>query len=208
MGFSTVGSYALLHLTAEFSPIDCEVDIAAALASGVGSHHRRSRRWRAAWSRPVGAINDAGGIAVYTPPPPIIPESMSARQFKLQLLAVELLDQVEIWIASQSQAVQIAYANSATFLRTEPMIQQGFAALASRNSRWITSSSRLRRCSRYSEKSCLRCRWVRMNVLGWTTSRGISDVAPSSDLTRRKAFCAYQGLTRPSSHMRGRMMSR
>jgi hypothetical protein len=61
--------------------------------------------------------------------PVIIPDRVTARQFKLQLLAAGLLDQVESWIATQSQAVQIAYANSGTFVRGEPMMQSGFAAL-------------------------------------------------------------------------------
>lgn len=58
-----------------------------------------------------------------------VPSSVSARQFKLQLLASGLLVQVEAWIAAQDQAVQIAYANSGTFVRSEPMMQAGFAAL-------------------------------------------------------------------------------
>lgn len=57
------------------------------------------------------------------------PDRVSARQFKLQLLAAGLLDAVEAWIGTQDQAVQIAYANSATFVRTDPMMQAGFAAL-------------------------------------------------------------------------------
>lgn len=63
------------------------------------------------------------------PIPVTVPDRVSSRQFKLQLLASGLLDQVEAWVASQSQAVQIAYANSGTFLRTEPMMQQGFTDL-------------------------------------------------------------------------------
>lgn len=61
--------------------------------------------------------------------PPPAPDRVTARQFKLQLLADGILDQVEGWIATQSQAVQIAYANSGTFVRDEPMMQAGFAAL-------------------------------------------------------------------------------
>lgn len=61
--------------------------------------------------------------------PAEIPDRVTARQFKLQLLAVGLLGQVEAWVASQSQAVQIAYANSGTFVRDEPMMRAGFAAL-------------------------------------------------------------------------------
>lgn len=71
----------------------------------------------------------AGNIAAYVALDPIVPERVTARQFKLQLLAAGLLDQVEAWVASQDQAVQIAYANSGTFLRTEPMMQTGFQAL-------------------------------------------------------------------------------
>jgi hypothetical protein len=59
----------------------------------------------------------------------IVPDRVTSRQFKLQLLAAGLLDQVEAWVASQEQAVQIAYANSGTFLRSEPMMQTGFTAL-------------------------------------------------------------------------------
>ncbi|RVA58225.1 hypothetical protein EN933_02280 [Mesorhizobium sp. M7A.F.Ca.US.001.01.1.1] len=58
-----------------------------------------------------------------------VPASVSARQFKLQLLASGLLNQVEAFITSQSQAVQIAYDNSGYFVRTEPMMQAGFVAL-------------------------------------------------------------------------------
>lgn len=69
------------------------------------------------------------GAWIHVTPPPVIPERVTSRQFKLQLLAAGLLDQVEAWVASQDQAVQIAYANSGTFLRTEPMMATGFAAL-------------------------------------------------------------------------------
>lgn len=57
------------------------------------------------------------------------PDRVSARQFKLQLLAAGLLDAVEAWIGTQDQAVQIAYANSATFVHTDPMMQTGLADL-------------------------------------------------------------------------------
>lgn len=61
--------------------------------------------------------------------PATVPASVSARQFKLQLLASGLLPQVEAFIASQGQAVKIAYENSGSFVRTEPMMAAGFAAL-------------------------------------------------------------------------------
>ncbi|WP_245418601.1 hypothetical protein [Mesorhizobium sp. WSM3864] len=70
-------------------------------------------------------------LAVYGLPGPKVrvPNSVSARQFKLQLLAAGLLEQVESFVASQGAAVQIAYDNSGTFVRTEPMMAVGFAAL-------------------------------------------------------------------------------
>jgi hypothetical protein len=69
------------------------------------------------------------GAWVHVEPPVAVPDRVTSRQFKLQLLASGLLDQVEAWVAAQDQAVQIAYANSGTFLRTEPMMEAGFAAL-------------------------------------------------------------------------------
>jgi len=73
--------------------------------------------------------DDPAILAFLNPPPPPV-ESVSARQFKLQLLAAGLLDQVDAWIASQSVAVQIAYEYSGSFVRTEPMMASGFAAMS------------------------------------------------------------------------------
>lgn len=58
-----------------------------------------------------------------------IPDRVTARQFKLQLLADDLLATVEGWIATQPQAVQIAYDNSGTFVRYDPVMESGFTAL-------------------------------------------------------------------------------
>lgn len=63
------------------------------------------------------------------PPPEIIPERVSSRQFKMQLENAGLLNSVDAWVGQQSKLVQIAYANSGTFVRDEPMMQAGFAAL-------------------------------------------------------------------------------
>ncbi|TIT24485.1 MAG: hypothetical protein E5W81_28695 [Mesorhizobium sp.] len=60
---------------------------------------------------------------------PAIPDRVSARQFKLQLLSAGLLAEVEAWIASQGAAVQIAYDNSGSFVRTDTTMQAGFTAL-------------------------------------------------------------------------------
>ena len=73
------------------------------------------------------ACNFCGGqrwvVGPYVPPVnvPTIPASVSARQFKLQLLASGLLDAVETFVSAQSRAVQIAYENSGSFVRREPM---------------------------------------------------------------------------------------
>jgi hypothetical protein len=58
-----------------------------------------------------------------------VPERVTSRQFKLQLLADDLIDSVEAWIATQSRDIQIAYESSGTFVKSEPMMQSGFAAL-------------------------------------------------------------------------------
>ncbi|WP_245511611.1 MULTISPECIES: hypothetical protein [unclassified Mesorhizobium] len=103
-----------------------------------------TRAWSSAAAAYVDAIPEDAGVthivsedeltdvlAVYGLPGPTvrIPESVSARQFKLQLLAAGLLEQVEAFVASQGDDVQIAYDNSGTFVRTEPMMASGFAAL-------------------------------------------------------------------------------
>jgi hypothetical protein len=61
--------------------------------------------------------------------PIVVPDRVTARQFKLQLLASGLLDQVDTWVASQTRAIRIAFDSSGTFARDEPMMQAGFAAL-------------------------------------------------------------------------------
>ncbi|EUB95871.1 hypothetical protein PMI07_002359 [Rhizobium sp. CF080] len=58
-----------------------------------------------------------------------IPESVTARQFKLQLVATDLIDAVNAWIATQDRATQVAYEYSGTFVRNEPMMQAGFEAM-------------------------------------------------------------------------------
>ena len=73
----------------------------------------------------------AGTVKPYIAPQAVtvIPESVSARQFKLQLEIQGLTLSVETWVAAQSKLVRIAYANSGRFDRNEPMLQAGFAAL-------------------------------------------------------------------------------
>lgn len=63
---------------------------------------------------------------------PIV-DSVSARQFKLQLLAAGLIDQVDAWVESQSRAVQISFEYSGTFVRSEPMMAAGFGAMGFSN---------------------------------------------------------------------------
>ncbi|MBY3027594.1 hypothetical protein HF265_00465 [Rhizobium leguminosarum] len=61
--------------------------------------------------------------------PPVTVAAVSARQFKLQLLAAGLLDQVDAWVAQQARDVRIAYEYSGTFVKDSPMMTAGFAAL-------------------------------------------------------------------------------
>jgi hypothetical protein len=55
--------------------------------------------------------------------------ALSARQFRFQLLAADLLDEVEAWIAAQDRATQIACESSSVFNRDNPMMNAGFEAL-------------------------------------------------------------------------------
>lgn len=79
-------------------------------------------------------VERVGGVVKYVhvledAPLPPIPDRVTARQFKLQLLAAGLIDDVDAWVAAQDRAVQIAYEYSGTFVRDEPMMLAGFAAL-------------------------------------------------------------------------------
>lgn len=60
---------------------------------------------------------------------PETPVVVSARQFKLQLLASGLYETVEAWVATQPLPVRIAYDNSATFLRDDKTLVSGFKAM-------------------------------------------------------------------------------
>ena len=79
----------------------------------------------------VFAAAKKGDVAPYVEPDPVVyvPERITARQFKLQLEISGLTSTVEGWVSQQTKLVQIAYANSGTFVRSEPMMVAGFAAL-------------------------------------------------------------------------------
>lgn len=53
-------------------------------------------------------------------------ESVSARQFKLQLLAQDLLDDADAWVATQDRATQISYEYATIFVKSDPMMQAAF----------------------------------------------------------------------------------
>lgn len=61
--------------------------------------------------------------------PIIIPERVTSRQFKFQLIDMDLYDMVEAWIDMQDKKTQIGFDTSSTFARTDPMLNQGFVAL-------------------------------------------------------------------------------
>lgn len=72
-----------------------------------------------------------GEVVTYNPPAPqpTIPDRISRRQFRLQLIDEGLLTTVETWVATQNERTQAAYADSTSFLRSDAMLQAGFAAL-------------------------------------------------------------------------------
>lgn len=70
----------------------------------------------------------------FTPPEPapdpvVIPDRVTANQFGKQLAALGLMDQVTAWVGQQDAATQWSFNRSATFVRDDPMMQTGFAAL-------------------------------------------------------------------------------
>jgi hypothetical protein len=62
-------------------------------------------------------------------PAVIVPERVTANQFGKQLAVAGLMDQVQAWVAQQDAATQWSFNRSATFVRADPMMQIGFAAL-------------------------------------------------------------------------------
>lgn len=79
------------------------------------------------WTKAI--AGDYGTIPEYVAPPPVIPDRVSSRQFGLQLIAMNLKASVDAWIAEQDASTQWAYEKSSTFVRTDDMMQAGFAAL-------------------------------------------------------------------------------
>lgn len=63
------------------------------------------------------------------PLPEPVPESVTSRQFKMQLVISGLKEPVEAWVAEQPELVRVAFEYSSNFVRTEPMMQAGFTAL-------------------------------------------------------------------------------
>ncbi|MBZ9600770.1 hypothetical protein [Phyllobacterium chamaecytisi] len=74
-------------------------------------------------------IASGGAVDPYIAPEPVIPDVVSSRQFFLQLAIAGISEQVEEWIAQQDALVQIAFNKSATFRRSDEMLQHGFTGL-------------------------------------------------------------------------------
>lgn len=117
--------------------LDFDLDAALARFAEAKEAHKLTVDVPAPTAHPlVEMVFNAGGYTIdedvpepQPEPEPTAPDRVSARQFKLQLLADGILEQVEAWIASQGRAIQLAYDNSSEFVRDEPMMQAGFRAL-------------------------------------------------------------------------------
>ncbi len=72
-----------------------------------------------------------GDVAPYLPPAIVVavPDSVSARQFRMQLRISGLRDAVVTWIATQNELTQDAFEYSDKFHRDDAMMRSGFAAL-------------------------------------------------------------------------------
>ena len=65
----------------------------------------------------------------YTPPPPVIPTSLSMKQARLALLAAGYLDAVEAGVSAMPRESQIAWEFAATVDRGDPLTDTLAAAL-------------------------------------------------------------------------------
>jgi hypothetical protein len=80
-------------------------------------------------STDVGLVAGVPTYGLEDVPVPPVPDRVTSRQFFLQLAAAGLLDPVEAWIDTQPLPIQIAFERSGTFVRDDPMLQQGFEGL-------------------------------------------------------------------------------
>lgn len=64
-----------------------------------------------------------------TEAPAPVPDRVTRRQLMMQLEIDGIYDEVQEWITKQERIIRIAFAESGTFVRTDEMLQQGFAAL-------------------------------------------------------------------------------
>lgn len=74
------------------------------------------------------------GKWVYVEPPVIIPDRISARQFRMQLCIEDkktpgFYQAVVDWVHTQDKLVQDSFEYSGSFVRTEPMMLSGFLTL-------------------------------------------------------------------------------
>ena len=69
------------------------------------------------------------GIQPYTPPPPVIPTSLSMKQARLALLAAGYLDAVEAGVSAMPRESQIAWEFAATVDRGDPLTDTLASAL-------------------------------------------------------------------------------
>ncbi|WP_245270371.1 hypothetical protein [Mesorhizobium ciceri] len=76
-----------------------------------------------------GYLFDGQGFSPPIPQPIPPPDRVSARQFRMQLRKSGLLAAVTGWVAAQNPLVQDSFQYSSTFVRSEPMMAAGFAAL-------------------------------------------------------------------------------
>jgi len=65
----------------------------------------------------------------------LVPDRVSSRQFFMMLDIMDattnpgIYDQVNAWVASQPRAIRLVYEKAGSFVRTDEMLQQGFAEL-------------------------------------------------------------------------------
>lgn len=72
---------------------------------------------------------DLDQVGPYEEPPETAPDIISSRQFMIGCYQEGILTMVQNYVSQQAMPVQLAFNFSATFVREDPFLQAGFAAL-------------------------------------------------------------------------------
>lgn len=116
-------AHTAIDLDVLFEEFQVTIGLVRFTAASDGAEVHNTELWTKA------NAGDYGPIAEYGVPPEAAPDRVSANQFGKQLVIAGIFNQVQAWVAQQDTATQWSFNRSATFVRTDPMMQSGFAEL-------------------------------------------------------------------------------